>query len=126
MKIGRPRKLDESLEHLVKIRVTIARTSKLIHEGDIATGFSLSTATLRRYYFPVERALSLKVSKAAYEQSKSGDRTLCEDCHEPHTGHLKCLSCGILLHDDPMFCRCGAQHGQTLDGEHCLSCVIIT
>lgn len=122
MRPGRPRKLDENSELLVKVRVDIARSSKIINEKDIAVGFSLSTATLRRYYFPIERQLSLTVAKAAYEAAKSTDRTRCEDCHKPHLNHPRCLSCKILLHHDPVICRCGEQHGIAA-GKYCTHCV---
>lgn len=120
MKTGRPRKLDENVEKLIKVRISIARTSTIISQKDIATGFALSTATVRRYYFPTERDLSLKVAKA-YALTKTSSRR-CEDCDTLYDKHLKCVSCSILIHADPVPCKCGEQHGLTFDSKRCVNC----
>lgn len=123
MKTGRPRKLDDDVAVVVKVRMDIARATNIITSKQIAEGFELSNSTLRRYYFPVARALSLKVA-TDYGRQKVKQKH-CQDCNKPYSTHRKCMSCTILIHEDPKLCHCGEQHGLTLDGRTCVACVRI-
>lgn len=122
MKPGRPRKLDKEAESFIQLRVLIAKETQLFSQKAIADGFELSIMTLRRYYIPKERRASQILATRKYLQRKLIDHSHCDDCNVPFRGHPRCQDCRILLHFDPQLCRCGEQHGRTINGEKCITC----
>lgn len=125
MRTGRPRKLDLEGEDHIRLRVTLAKQTGVFSQAAVAEGFALSIMTLRRYYLPKERRASQLLATRKYEERRLEDRTICDDCHLSVFCHPKCADCSILLHHTPVVCRCGAQHGLTIDGKYCSSCAVV-
>lgn len=100
--MSRPRKLNDNAEDLLKSRMTIARAASIprLNTNTIAHGFDISVATLRRYYFPSERKLSITVAIRRYRQQEHTSTKACSYCNTALLSHRRCRDCTILLHEE--------------------------
>lgn len=105
--MSRPRKLNDDVEALLRSRIEIARTALIpkLTQNSIADGFDISVVTLRRYYFPNERSLSVRVAIRRYHSQGKVDRKHCAYCDEALLDHARCLDCTILMHDGREYCE---------------------
>lgn len=98
-------KLTPQEANLLRIRISLSREIKIFTLEDLARNWSISSATLIRYYSDHYRTLSRDSSRKQTLLYKAIDKTKCQICFTPLLGHWRCCSCTMLYHGEKE-CRC--------------------
>lgn len=112
----RPR-LDKDGALIVKTRVFVSKTTEVITQRQIASGFDISIPTLRRYADDEERAKNTELMRRYNAIRDETYTRICSYCGKQTAGHKRCKDCGVLIHAINSY-----RNGGTLDGKICYSC----